>query len=83
MTCGTGKSRCETRGNPVSLEVVEVTPESDHHLAAVEHEAEAARPRTLAGIFDTVCVSAESFLEEGLRVRQFDTLQRFQHRSML
>ena len=32
---------CETSGNPVSLEVVEVTPEPDDHLAAVQHEAEA------------------------------------------
>ena len=69
-------------GEPVSFEVLDVSPEPDHELRLVVDEAEAARPRSLGNVLDVVPIDVESLDQEGLNVSQFNA-RRLKHRSML
>ena len=80
MTCGIGRfERREPGGEPVSIEVLDVTTEPDDQLGTVVCEPEAARPGALADELDVVAVDSESFDEEIPSAVELHIGRRFEH----
>ena len=72
-------ARCEPGRPPVTLEVFDVTTESNDVLVATKRVAEAARPRSFADVLDLADVSADVFDEEVACLGQLHRRWRLQH----